>query len=220
MIKSSRFIALALLLCAPSLLAQDAPIVDGTRSTGQTPDARYLLRPGDVLELNFPLVPSFNQTLTIHPDGFVTLRGLRSVHVAGITLPQLTERVSAEYASILRNPVVTIELKEFEKPYFIVAGEVERPGKYDLRGVTTVTQAVAIAGGLKDQAKHSKAAVFRRLPQGGYEVTQLDLKKMLKEAHLNGDVPLQPGDMLFVPKGRRFDFGSLTSSLWLLPYVF
>jgi polysaccharide export outer membrane protein len=191
------------------------------------PDVRYRLRPGDVIELNFPFVPTFNHTITIQPDGYVTIHALGPLRVDGLTVPELTETLRARYTSILRDPVVTVALKEFEKPYFIVAGEVERPGKYDLRGETTVTQAVAIAGGLRDRSKHSKAAVFRRLPGGGFETETLDLKKILNEARLRSDLRLQSGDMLFIPRGRRINISelssslsSLASSLWIFRYFY
>jgi polysaccharide export outer membrane protein len=188
------------------------------------PDVRYRLRAGDVIELNFPFVPTFNHTITIQPDGYVTLHALGGLRVDALTIPELTETLRAKYASILRDPVITVAIKEFEKPYFIVAGEVERPGKYDLRGDTTVTQAVAIAGGLKERAKHSQAAVFRRLPGGGFEAKTLDLKEMLNEAQLHADLRLEPGDMLFIPRGRRINVSelasALASSLWILNFFY
>src|SRR5437867_8366531 len=144
-------------------------------------DSRYRLRSGDVLGLNFPFVPDFNQTVTVQPDGFVTLRALGSIHIDRMTVPELSEKLRSEYSAILRDPVVTVELKEFEKPYFVVSGEVERPGRYELRSDTTATQALAMAGGGKDRAKYSEAVIFRRLPEGGVESRPLDLKTMLKE---------------------------------------
>jgi polysaccharide export outer membrane protein len=182
------------------------------------------LRAGDVIELNFPFVPAFNHTITIQPDGYVTFHVIGGLRVDGLTVPELTETLRAKYASILRDPVVTVAIQDFEKPYFIVAGEVERPGKYDLRGVTTVTQAVAIAGGLRDRAKHSQAAVFRRMPGGGFEAKTFDLKKMLNEAQLHRDLRLEPGDTVFIPRGRSIKVGELTSSLasslWILSAFF
>src|SRR6185369_328312 len=48
---------------------------------------RYSLRPGDVLELTFNFSPEFNQSVSVQPDGFVTLREIGDVHVAGQTVP-------------------------------------------------------------------------------------------------------------------------------------
>lgn len=228
-------IAIAMVLPAsrPALARQVAPLAPTVtaptsgRSTSGTPDAapdpRYRLRPGDVIELNFPFVPAFNHTITVQPDGYATIRVVGGLHIAGLTVPELTETLRARYASILRDPVVTVAVQDFEKPYFIVAGEVQRPGKYDLRGVTTVTQAVAIAGGIRDQAK-SQAALFRRLPTGGFETKTLDLKRVLNEGQLVGDLRLEPGDTVFIPRGRRIKVSELTSSLasslWILTFLY
>ena len=114
------------------------------------------------------LSPEFNQTVAVQPDGYVTLKGAGTIFVEGQTVPELTETVKAAYAKILHDPVIAIALKDFEKPYFIAAGQVAKPGKYDLRSDLTVTEAVAIAGGFNDKAKHSQVVLFRPLPGGGY----------------------------------------------------
>jgi polysaccharide biosynthesis/export protein len=208
------------MLGAALLVATSAtPVTAQDDAARPSSPPRYQLRTGDVLEVNFPFVPDFNQTTTVQPDGFVTLRVVGPLRADGLTLPQLTERLRREYATVLIDPVVTIELKDFEKPYFIVAGEVEKPGKYDLRGETTTMQAVAVAGGLKQHAKHAEAALFRRRREGGFETTRLNLKKMFTEGELASDVRLQSGDMLFIPRGRTIQVSDITNALWILAWV-
>jgi len=51
-------------------------------------DPRYELCKGDIFELTFPFTPEFNQTVTVHPDGFITLTGLGDLHLAGKTVPE------------------------------------------------------------------------------------------------------------------------------------
>jgi len=161
---------------------------------------RYQIHSADVLELSFPFTPEFNQTVTVQPDGYITLRGADGIRVEGQTLPEATTSLRTAYAKVLHDPVINVELKDFEKPYFIVGGEVGRPGKFDLRGETSATEAVAIAGGLKDSAKHSQVLLFHRVPDGWMQVKKLNMKKMLNTADLNEDAYLQPGDFLYVPK--------------------
>jgi polysaccharide export outer membrane protein len=93
-------------------------------------------------------------------------------------------------------------LKDFDKPYFIAAGEVGRPGKYDLRGDTTLTEAIAMAGGFQDSAKHSQVLLFRRVNDQWVSAKIFNVKKMHAEGKLDEDPLLHPGDMLFVPKNR------------------
>jgi polysaccharide biosynthesis/export protein len=166
----------------------------------QQRNPRYRLGRGDSVELNFTFVPAFNQTVAIQPDGFITLRPLGDLHVEGKTMPELTQLLQSEYGKILQKPVFTVELKDFEKAYFIASGQVAHPGKYELRGDTTVAQGIAVAGGFNEKARHSQVLLFRRVSDEWVQVKQLDMKKMLHQANLREDLHLQPGDMLFVPQ--------------------
>lgn len=163
---------------------------------------RYRLRKGDSFDLDFAYSPELNQTVAIQPDGYITLKTVGALYAEGQTLPELTEALKTAYAPILHDPVIVISLKDFEKPYFIATGQVERPGKYDIRVDLTVTQAVAIAGGFNDKAKHSQVVLFRPLAGGGYEAKLINVKKMLASRDLSEDLQVQPGDMLYVPQNR------------------
>ena len=166
----------------------------------QWASGRYRLTPSDVLELHFPYVPEFDQTVTVQPDGYISLRGVGELRAYGRSLPALRLAVIEAYAPILKEPVINIVLKEFEKPSFFASGEVARPGKYELRGATTLTQALASAGGLTSAAKHSQVILFRRYSDDWLEVKQLDVKKMYASRDLSEDPLLRPGDSIFVPK--------------------
>ena len=160
----------------------------------------YRLRPSDVVEISFTVAPEFNQTLTIQPDGYVMLKDAGMVQVQGLTLEEFTAAVQTAYTGYLHNPQAAVALREFEHPYFIVGGEVGKPGKYELRSDTTVAEAVQIAGGLTQLAKHSQVVLFRRVNDDLVETRLLNLKKMLKESSLKEDAHLRPGDMVFVPQ--------------------
>ncbi len=163
---------------------------------------RYLLRPSDVLQISFPISPEYDQTISIQPDGFVSLRGVGDLHIEGKTLPELTEALHKAYGTFLNDPIINIEIKDFEKPYFTAGGEFGKPGKYELRGDTTVAEAVAIAGGFTEKAKHSEVLVFRKVPGGWEAGRRLDVKQMMINADLGEDVHLRPGDLIFVPKNK------------------
>jgi polysaccharide biosynthesis/export protein len=162
---------------------------------------RYKIEPDDILDLSFRYTPEFDQEVTVQPDGFVQLKGLQNdVHVQGLTVPEVIAELQKAYANVLRDPVISIVLRDFEKPYFIAGGQVGKPGKYDLRGDTTATQAIAIAGGFVDFAKSKQVIVFRRYNNDTVETKVLNLKKVLNKKDINEDLILQPGDMLYVPK--------------------
>lgn len=163
-------------------------------------DTRYHIESEDVLDLQFQSTPEFNQTVTVQPDGYITLKEVGDVQVEGQTLPQLRRTLQTAYEKILANPVVSVDLKDFQRPYFMALGQVTKPGKYDLHGVTTVSEAVAVAGGFTQQAKHSQVLLFRRVNDKWSSVTKVDLKHMLKSRNLSEDSSLRSGDMVYVPQ--------------------
>lgn len=192
--------AAALCAAVPAARAE-APVTCGRPEPQLLHRQRYRVQPGDVIDIDFPLSATFNQTLTIAPDGYVTLRGVGDFYAANKTLPQLHAAMVREYSGILHDPMVTVDLRNFQKPYFIVNGEVAHPGKFDLRENITVTEALAIAGGVTENAKSSQILLFRRLPGGTMvEVQKLNMKRMMKTGDLAEDATLKPGDLIFVPQ--------------------
>jgi polysaccharide export outer membrane protein len=192
-------------LQAPTESVQKPP--SAKYSTGpelQVRNPRYRLRYSDVLEIKFPLTPEYNETVTIMPDGFINLLHLTDLHVEGKTQAELTAMLEAGYGKILEEPEIQVRIVDFEKPYFIVGGQVKSPGKYEMRGDTSVGQAVNIAGGFTEAAKHSQILLLRRVSDEWVEVTDLDLDKIFlaknsSNPDLNEDLHLSPGDMVYVP---------------------
>jgi polysaccharide biosynthesis/export protein len=160
----------------------------------------YRLQPSDVVEIDFVVAPEFNQTLTIQPDGYVMLKDAGMVEAQGLNMAEFSAAVQKAYRGYLHDPQAAVTLKDFERPYFIVGGEVGKPGKYELRSDITVAEAVQIAGGLTQQSKHSQVVLFRRVNDDLMETRLLNLKKMLKERSLKEDAHLRPGDLIFVPQ--------------------
>src|SRR5260370_37732189 len=95
-------------------------------------------------------------------------------------------------------------MKDFEKPYFTAGGEFGKPGKYELRGDTTVAEAVAIAGGFTEKAKHSEVLVFRRGPGGWVAAKRLDVKQMMVKGDPGEYVHLRLSDFIYVPKNKFY----------------
>jgi polysaccharide biosynthesis/export protein len=194
---------------AMSMASPEKPVPDAAKGSTPALDTsfrdrypRYKIEAGDVFDIAFELSPEFNQTVTVQPDGFITLRGVGDLHVAGQTVPELTQTIRTSYDKILHEPLVSITLKDFQKPYFVADGQIGRPGKYDLRGDTTLTEAIAMAGGFQDSAKHSQVLLFRRVSDEWTSAEVFDVKKMHSKHDLREDPLLHSGDMIFVPKNR------------------
>jgi polysaccharide export outer membrane protein len=163
---------------------------------------RYRLQPGDVLEVQFRYSPEFNQQVTVQPDGYISLEIGGDLKVAGMTIEQTRLTILKQASKRLQDPVATIVLKEFQRPYFVVAGEVAQPGKIEMRERVTAIQAIMLAGGMKETARSSQVVVFRKINSDVAEVKVLNLKSIRRTSDLENDLTLQAGDMVFVPRDK------------------
>lgn len=191
-------IAICLLTSASAAIAQQQRAPRLTTVT----EERYRLQPGDVLEVQFRYSPEFNQTVTVQPDGYISLEIGGDLKVAGLTVEQTREAILKRASARLQDPVATIVLKEFQKPYFVVSGEVNTPGKIEMRERVTALQAIMLAGGMKEGANSGQVVVFRRINSDTAEVKLLNLKSIRRTADLENDLTLQAGDMVFVPRDK------------------
>lgn len=211
-------------------ICQAALIAGSAVASGQQPDLanrnparsaqpqqataqRYTLKASDLLGLTFRYTPDFNHDTVVQADGFVQLKGLnQSVHVQGMTVQEAQREIVKAYSTILKDPDISVTLKDFEKPYFIVSGSVRNPGKFDYRDHTTVMQAVAIAGGFDNAAKHSQILLMRRYSNDLVKVTMVDLRQVMKGKELNKDLEVRPGDTIFAPKSMFAKFAPFIPS--------
>lgn len=160
---------------------------------------RYTLNRDDILSITFPIAPELDQPkISVQPDGYITLLSANSVFVLGMTVPQAVEAVKKAYANILHDPILNIDLVDFQKPYFIVLGQVAKPGQYDLRYDMTVSEGIAVGGGFMPTAK-THVYLYRREAAGWRKVEELNLRDLLTAKNLE-EPHLQPGDMIFVPE--------------------
>lgn len=164
----------------------------------QTRHPRYRVAPSDILAVSFPLSPELNQSVTVQPDGFINLGSAGAVYVQGQTTPEIVETLHKAYAKILHDPIIAVDLTNFQNSQFTIFGQVWKPGQYQLRYDTTVSQAIAIGGGFTSAAK-SQAFLLRRVSSDMMEVKKLDVKALVHGKKLSEDVQLQPGDMIYVP---------------------
>ena len=160
---------------------------------------RYVIQQQDTLLLSFPLTPEFNQTVIVQPDGYINLQNAGSLHVQGLTIPELTDALKTAYSGTLHAPIIDVDLKDFQKPFFTVTGQVGKPGQYDLRSEITVAEAIAVAGGLAPTAK-TQVLIYHRASDNWLEVKKLNLKEVLEGKNVNEDPIIKPGDMVFVPE--------------------
>jgi len=183
------------------------PATDGQQSTKDDPyhplpaerNPRYRINRSDVLLISFVLSPEYNQKVTVQPDGYITLQGVGGLSVLGLTVPQTVDAIKKAYAKTLHDPIVDIDLADFQKAYFIVFGQVGKPGQYDLRYDLTVSEAIALAGGFLPTAK-TRVYLYHRSADGWLEAKELKMSDFLHGKNVAEDVNMRSGDMIFVPE--------------------
>jgi len=156
--------------------------------------------PGDIFAISFPLIPELQTvSVTVQPDGFITLpNGIGTMYVKGSTMPQVVDALTKAYSKTMHNPIVAVNITNFQAPLFTVNGQVGRPGQYPLRVDTTVMEGIAVAGGFLPTAK-TQVFLLHRVSADWAEVKKVDLKQLISGHNIREDVHLQTGDMIFVP---------------------
>jgi polysaccharide export outer membrane protein len=185
-----------------------------------TPEAEYYtLHPGDTITVSFRFTPEFNDEVTIGPDGRAFLKSTGVIKLAGYTLPEIQREIIRDSADRLVDPEVTVSLKDFERPQVVVGGEVQVPGKFELRKPTTALQAILMAGGPKEDSAMGHVYLFRRLNTETSEVHVLQLGRYDARTRAKNDLLLQPGDVILVQRDALEKIGRFIKTLNLGVYL-
>jgi len=175
--------------------------VDPGESTGSNPlPPEYRISVLDELEIRFQYHERFNDTVTVRPDGRITLENLGDIYVAGMTPSELDRLITEAYGEIVHDPEVTVFVRGFASLWVYVLGEVDKPGVFELKPGMTVLQAMASAGGPVRGAKLNSVIVLRRGDNGTLEPLRLNLDRAAIQEAAAQDILLRPQDIVFVPR--------------------
>lgn len=161
----------------------------------------YRLGPGDVLDVVVPTHDGFNSSMTVQPDGRVYYSLVGEIMVAGLTVPELTERIQQGLEKELRTPKVTVSVRQVRPGTtnrVTVTGAVRAANAVDLRDNWRVSDAIAAVGGPVEKADLKKVTYWH---DGKAET--LDLSPILVDGRLENNPVLAPGDILVVPERAR-----------------
>ncbi len=159
----------------------------------------YLIDFNDLLEIKFFINERFDETVRVRPDGRITLQRIGDLLVVGRTPGQVDSMITAAYARIIKDPDITVFVREFGSPEVYVLGEVNRPGPVPFRGRLTALQAVALAGGPSRDAKMNSVLLIRQ-EDGELVASRWDLKELIKGDIYRGDPPVRPFDIIYIPR--------------------
>jgi protein involved in polysaccharide export with SLBB domain len=165
----------------------------------QPPSAAYLINVGDTLDIRFYNAPDLNMlALPVRSDGKISVDLLGDVQAAGMEPAQLARALSKSYGRELTDPRIAVIVRSFGGQVY-VDGQVGSPSMVPYATGMTVLQSVAAAGGFLESAKVSSVILIRR-NSGQYEGYRLGLQDFLEGKDPTADAPLQPSDIVFVPR--------------------
>ena len=159
--------------------------------------SNYRIGPEDVLHIDVWNNEELTGDVTVRPDGKISLPLIQDVQAEGRTSAELAGRIRDKLLAYIKNPNVSVIVKEINAPKFSVLGYVANPGTYPLRGDLTVLQALSQAGGFTPFASPKKIKVIRYV-SGKQKVQVVNYYKLIEEGG-EGHYLLMPGDTIVVP---------------------
>lgn len=168
-----------------------------TPDPAKPPDEFYTIGPSDVLQVAVWKEENLSGTVTVRPDGFVTLPLVNEIQVVGLSTNQLRETLEKKYAEFITSPSVMVRVEKIASSEIFVVGEVASPGVYPITGHDTILQLLTRAGGPTVFADRDGVRVVRR---AGEKVTEyiVDYDAIIA-GDLKQDIVLRPGDRVIVP---------------------
>jgi protein involved in polysaccharide export with SLBB domain len=160
--------------------------------------AASTLGPQDVFEVRVYQEPELSGLYQVGPQGDITFPLCKQVVVAGLTANGTAERLRTCLSQgFLRNPQVSVLVKEFNSRKVFVFGEVQKPGTFAFEDRMSVVQALTLAGGFTKQAAPNSTSVTR-LVQG----QEVKMKVNVQDIALGkaANFTLEPGDIVYVPE--------------------
>jgi len=164
--RSSSLAAAAVLALAatPTLAASTTNMPPPDNIARVTPGAtEYRIGPADTLDINVNQLPEFTKTVEVDPSGRILLPLIGQIDASGRTPAQLSDDIAtALKKKYMKDPLVTVSVKEAQGQKVTIDGAVSKPGVYPLAGSTTLLQAIALAQGPDPKlANTKKVAIFR-----------------------------------------------------------
>ncbi len=160
----------------------------------------YRIQPGDALEVKFFYNPELNESVTVRPDGLISLQLVDEVLAAGLQPAELDALLTEKYARELKKPVVTVIVRSFGGQRVYVGGEVAQQGLITMAAGMTPLQAIMQSGGFKVTAQPSETIIIRKGADRRPVPFRIDLNAQLEGGTPAEEFRLQPDDIVFVPK--------------------
>jgi polysaccharide export outer membrane protein len=162
------------------------------------PGHRFLLGPGDQLEISVWKDDALSRKVVVMPDGMITFPLIGDIMAQGLTVKELRETIQGKIKEFVPDAPVNVMVLEVGSPKVYVVGKVARPGMFIMVEPLRVMQVLAMAGGMTTFAKEDDIIIIRNEAQG-QRVFLFQYSKVSGGASLEQNLILKPGDTVVVP---------------------
>lgn len=186
---------------APVETATPQPAAAPAAQAETTPDTASIQRTlgvGDVIDIRVFQEADLTGSFRISEEGTIDYPFCGRLKASGLSQGALADRLTTCLKDgYLKNPQVTVFLKEFNSQKIFVLGQVNKPGTFLFEDRMSVVQAVSLAGGFSKLAAKNSVIVTRRV-DGSEQKFKLPVESIAEGRHAN--FTLQPGDIVYVPE--------------------
>ncbi|HEX5352531.1 MAG TPA: XrtA/PEP-CTERM system exopolysaccharide export protein [Rhodanobacteraceae bacterium] len=174
----------------------------GNATVATPPAERYIIGPGDALQIFVRDNPKLSTTVPVRPDGRISIPLVQSIMAAGKTPEQLAGDLEKVLGRYIRDPLVTVIVKSFVGAYsqqVRVVGQAATPKAVPYRSGMTLLDVMIDVGGLTKFAAGNSAKVIRHLPDGNEQTIPVRLGDLMNGT-IKDNVVMHPGDILIIPE--------------------
>jgi polysaccharide biosynthesis/export protein len=191
------FAIVVLVACAGCASQSLPPAPASTTAT----DYRYLIGPGDVLNIIVWRNPELSMVVQVPPDGKLTAPLVEDMNVSGKDANAVAREMEKALSKFIREPVVTVIVKEFVGPYseqIRIVGEAAKPQVLAYREKMTLLDVMIAVGGITDFADGNRATILRTAE--GNKQYSVRLRDLLRRGDISANVEMRAGDVLIIPQ--------------------
>jgi polysaccharide export outer membrane protein len=167
-----------------------------------------LLRILDVLNIEVWRVADLSRSVTVRPDGRISMPVVGDLDAIGLSLVQLKELLTQKFSDYVWNPQVSISIQTFGGRKFIILGEIRGPGVYRYQQDISLVEAIALAGGFKEFSKTGKIMIIRgdirKQPQ--VKIISANMNNFFKKGMLTENLTILSNDIIYVGKDILGDY--------------
>ncbi|MBL8520727.1 MAG: polysaccharide export protein [Betaproteobacteria bacterium] len=166
-----------------------------------SPDYRYVIGPGDTLNIVVWRNPELSTTIPVRPDGKIAAPLVEDLVAIGKDPTTLARDVEKALSKVIRDPVVTVVVTNFVGPYseqIRVIGEAARPQVLPYRQKMTLLDVMIAVGGVTEFADGNGASILRTVE--GNKQYSVRIRDLVKKGDVSANVEMRPGDVVIIPQ--------------------